>query len=412
MKKYLTMIAAAVLTTACSNDLEKADGPLPSGDVVAFDVITENAEETRAVGEIVETTTSTDPNQKTLKELTFENHPLGTTDLRGFGVFASYTGKLQYENTTVMPDFMYNQQVTYTSGAWNYAPLKYWPNDEAEYVSFFAYAPYEPTPADDGRCIIAMSESNVQGDPWINYRLSVDPWNKDTDPKTEPQVDLLYGVNGTTGTPWLNQQHIKADGSYGYQYDTSMKFTLKHALACIGDKISIKLSDELVNRIAGYADVTITKVKIDYKNLTTKARLNLNSLGVANWKEIISGELTTTRTYEKDLSASPISFPMGASDNTTEKLISEYDGLFYIPLQIRGTEAPYAEVTVYYSIKNNANTEYTNGEAKATFPLDITKEGKRQAVTLTLNKNLDLLHLVYDITTDPATEPSYSRLTK
>ena len=73
---------------------------------------------------------------------------------------------------------------------------------------------------------------------------------------------------------------------------------MKHALASIGNEITIRTSGELNGLIKNYSEIIVEGIKIEYKNLTTKARLVLNSAdGSANWKEIISGELTTTRTY-------------------------------------------------------------------------------------------------------------------
>ena len=59
------------------------------------------------------------------------------------GVYAYY-----HDNSTwtdgARPDFMFNQQATNSaSGApYTYAPLKYWPNEEADKLSFIAYYPY------------------------------------------------------------------------------------------------------------------------------------------------------------------------------------------------------------------------------------------------------------------------------
>lgn len=38
--------------------------------------------------------------------------------------------------------FMFNQQVTKESGDYNYSPLRYWPSNEENTVSFWAYSPY------------------------------------------------------------------------------------------------------------------------------------------------------------------------------------------------------------------------------------------------------------------------------
>ena len=377
MRRYLLFITATTLLVAsCSNDADETTGGYqPSDKAIAFDVADDG--QTRAPGEIIED---------------------GTNNLvaaGGFGVFACYTGKLTYENTTVSPDFMYNQHVTGTKDSegnitWSYKPVKYWPNDNREYVSFFAYAPYENAPADN-KCIIDLSKSYDLGDPWLNYRLAANPWDA-----TNGQVDLLYGTKEGTGL-WTDLQRPDTGNK--------LKFTFHHALACIGDKITIKMSEELNELLTGYADITINKITVDYKHLTTKGRLILRSDGgAANWKEIISGEITTARTYTKNVS---ISFPKDGGDNTSDKEISTGDGLFYIPLRIAGQGTACAEVTITYTVRNNASSSYS-GTATTTFPLDMSLEGKKQGIALQLTKTLDLQHLVYEIGTG-ATEPSYSR---
>ena len=405
MKRYLILMTAAALVAGCSNDADEVgSGYVPSNNAIAFDASTDDVL-TRAKGEIDDNTDLQNAN---------------------FGVFGSYTGALKYENTTVSPDFMYNQEVKYSGGSWSYRPVKYWPNDSREYVSFFAYAPYEATPKDDGRCIIDMSKLYDLGDPWINYRIAEDPWGTDANGKPN-QVDLLYGqqekVDDTDPnnpvvyyTSWLDQQR-PADPVNG-----KLKFTFRHALACIGDYITIKCSQQLATLLTGYATLTINQIKINYKNLTTKGRLVLRSEGSANWKEIISGELTTTRTYTENVN---ITFGKNGfvnngstNPNTTDQLISSGNGLFYIPLRVAGTEEPTAEVIINYTVTNNATDPNQDpnepdphaftGTSSVSFPLDMNMEGTKQGIALQLTKTLDLQHLVYVIG-NGATEPSYSR---
>ena len=375
MKRYLILMTAATLVAACSNDANfDNEGYEPSNKAIAFDANEEGAT-TRAIGMI-------DSNQD-LQALT-----------QGFGVFGSYTGRLTYENTTVSPDFMYNQQVKYDNNLWTYSPVKYWPNNSTDYVSFFAYAPYEATPKDDGqRCIIDMSKRYDLGDPWINYRLAENPWST-----TNPQVDLLYGQhnNNSTYTPWLDQQKPNNP------IDEKLLFTFRHALACIGDEITIKCSGALANLITDYATITISQVTIKYQNLTTKGRLVLRCIGSANWKEIISGELTTTRTYTKN-----VNIQFTSANYTTAQTISTGDGLFYIPLRIAGTEAAKAEVTIAYTV-NNGNSSYS-GTGTTSFELDMSTEGQKQGIALQLTENFDLQHLVYVIGRG-ANNPSYSKI--
>lgn len=366
-------MAAAALVTACSNDADEVEsGYVPSDKAIAFEASTEGGLATRASGEINDD---------------------AALQAASFGVFGSYTGRLTYENTTVSSDFMYNQQVTYNSGIWSYSPVKYWPNDSRDYVSFFAYAPYVANPQQNTEGIIDMSKRYDLGDPWVNYRIAADPWSTEN-----PQVDLLYGQHVTDDnacSPWLDQQK-PAD-----PISSKTTFTFRHALACIGDEITIKCSDELANLIEGYATINITQVQIDYKNLTTKGRLVLKSNeGEANWKEIISGEITTTRTYIKD--GLSITFP---STETEPTEISTGYGLFYIPLCVSGMDKATAEVTITYTVNNGASSY--SGTSSTSFELNMNMEGKKQGIALQLTKTLDLQHLVYTIE-DGATEPSYS----
>lgn len=419
MKKFLTIIAAVLLSVSCSTDEEKGSGGYqPSGDPIRFEATTGGAF-TRAVnGEIV--------NDAIFRGLTFANHPSANTNPRGFGVFAAYTGQLKYENTTVSADYMYNQQVTYNSSAnvWEYNPVKYWPNETNDYVSFFAYAPYEPSPDDDGRCIIDISKNTDMGDPWVNYRLSKDPWGTDGDPKTEPQLDLMYAFKntGTGAAKWYDQ--TKNAGT-NIDYNEKLMFTFNHALGCFAHEVTLQLSDDLREKLNGYATITINSFNITYNNLTNKARLILNpeissttpTVAYANWKEIISGELTVSRTTG-DITKYPTvngsalnTYDFQAATSATT--ISEDRGLLYIPIIIAGQPKPTVTVTLNYTITNNASTSY-NGSASKDIDLSNyhkeTYQGKKTGLALTLTKDLDLAHLVYTIDpTATATEPSYIR---
>ena len=427
MKKFLTIIAAVLLSVSCSTDEEKGSGGYqPSGDPIRFEATTGEAFTRAVTGEI--------GSNENLKTLTFESHPSGGEGLRGFGVFAAYTGPLKYENTTVSADFMYNQQVTYNT-AWEYNPVKYWPNETNDYVSFFAYAPYEPSPDDDGRCIIDISKNTDMGDPWVNYRLSKDPWGTDGDPKTEPQLDLMYAFNntGTGAAKWYDQTKTAGEG---IGHNERLMFTFNHALGCFAHEVTLQLSDELRAKLNGYATITINSFNITYNNLTNKARLILNpeissttpTVAYANWKEIISGELTVSRTTgditkyptsdgEKSLNdvdpAKALSFDLTKTATADPaKKISEDRGLLYIPIIIAGQPKPTVTVTLNYTITNNASTSYIGSVSKDIDLSDYhqeTYQGKKIGLALTLTKDLDLAHLVYTLDSTPATEPSYIR---
>lgn len=58
------------------------------------------------------------------------------------GVFAYLTEGSGFNASTSTPNFMYNQLVTRNGTTWSYTPVKYWPTNANDKVSFFAYAPH------------------------------------------------------------------------------------------------------------------------------------------------------------------------------------------------------------------------------------------------------------------------------
>ena len=216
----------------------------------------------------------------------------------GFGVFAYYTGNDDYTYSAVTttgatgqssttPNFMYNQQVKWNSlasvsaiTAWEYTPVKYWPNDIAGSgsavddqtsaatgsntyggkVSFFAYAPYVASGSgSDG--ITAMTGNSVASDPILTYTVAS---------AGDKVVDLLWGTFGSasvnvvegsnsgvtynaSGTNY--QKSIlpnKTSTPTGYTLNADLTkqktngkvdFAFKHALAKVGGS----QTDELTN---------------------------------------------------------------------------------------------------------------------------------------------------------------------
>lgn len=103
----------------------------------------------------------------------------------GFGIMGYFTGSKSWSEAkgTVAPSFIYNQLVTYDKAktSWTYTPVKYWPNNAKDKVSFFAYAPYEP---DGNKHGIKVSARTEVGIPEIVFTL------KDKDNLTK-MVDLV-----------------------------------------------------------------------------------------------------------------------------------------------------------------------------------------------------------------------------
>lgn len=348
--RLFTLAALALLAVACNREAISPDEARE--EVIDFSAIFAQ-DATKAAGEISDFTSNKD----------------------SIGVFACYTGDIEYDLTSVSPDFMYNQKVTFIGGNdWTYSPVKYWPNNDSEKISFFSYYPYisseKALKATDG--IIGFSNSNAKGDPWLVYKL----------PENAPytQTDLLYG------TPCMNVR--KQDGE--------VHFAMNHALACIADEVTVQMNDALYQKMHDTLDITIKGLEIVYSNLTTKARLVLNSSGGPTkpvqpiWKEVISGELLTSRTYTSALIEDRM-FPMGATSNPAPMTIDSGHGLFYIPLQIAGQPKLQAEITITYAVKGvDDNVGFTDTAVKVIEFVAPGDASKKQNLALTLTENFNL----------------------
>ena len=185
----------------------------------------------------------------------------------GFGVFAYYH---KGENTpgqfseTSTPDFMYNEQVTNT-GTWNdtdgfdndwiYNPVKYWPNNVNDRVSFFAYAPWQGNAENSDYTLSANTATSY---PTISYKVEVN----DNIAVSENQKDLLYLKNPE------KYMNMPKPG-----INSKIEFVFGHALSRIGFAAKV-LVDE-VNQ-----DPTISENKNGHvlSKLAEKTKITINSV--------------------------------------------------------------------------------------------------------------------------------------
>lgn len=298
---------------------------------------------------------------------------LTTVQASGFGVFAARTGAHKYANSSISSNFMSNEKIYYQAPSWRYDLPKYWPNGEDgadEYISFFAYAPYSDGGGTNG--VTDFSLPIELGDPWLVFKLPDD---------IPSQIDLLYAAK-------VDQQKNTNNGK--------VEFTFKHALACVGDKITTGIKEELgtllQTEFAGNASLTkieviLHQITIDY-TLTQKGKLTLGSK--ARWQPVMSEAPTTTRTVTLDHTASPVTLATITSAGvSTHEVTDENNGVFYIPVQAGGDEQK-ATITLDYSIVrtfSDASTTTYNGNTTNTIGLQAAG-GEVAGEHLSLNLNL------------------------
>ena len=144
----------------------------------------------------------------------------------GFGVFAYYTNDVDYSQDAT-PNFMYNQQVTSDDNGvnWGYSPLKYWPNDRTDRLTFFAYAPYANHSTDGDN--FAFTTSTTTGDPKVTFTVNND---------VKKQQDLLWSNSET--------DNIIKNTTDGVSVTYKTLFTFQHALSRIGFTVKA-ITDEV-----------------------------------------------------------------------------------------------------------------------------------------------------------------------
>lgn len=218
--KQLTALALSLLLAACSADND-APGIPPEGDIpIGFAGTVEEEAHTRS-------------------------NDLTTTSLLSMGIFASYTGS---SNWTVAdaPNFMFNQPVTRTdaSSPWTYSPVRYWPNNEADKLSFFAYAPYVKEASGSNPAF--AGDATTPGYPSLGYTVPT---------KEADQIDLLAAV------PLLDQTYQTHSGK--------VSFGMQHALTRVA--IFMKSGDNVTNKYINQFSIrAIQTGTMTFRTLTTE----------------------------------------------------------------------------------------------------------------------------------------------
>ena len=249
---------------------------------------------------------TTSASQATTREAGLAGSISTTADLarEGFSVFAYHTGTSTWEDakTTAIPDFMYNQHVTgvedpETPGTylWQYDPLKYWPNNDNEKVSFFAYGSHaevtqhatdysqDATGLSSG--IVSISGNAHQGVPYLNYSLGAETVS------VEDMRDLLYAAGQT--------DKVKGD---------VVLFSFNHALSAFGFGVCGVFNE--VSRGANSGDGYL----IDDNSYIRIEEIEMKVTLPTEGKMSLDGTWTTTPSSEQE-----VTFHMNAS-NIAENL--------------------------------------------------------------------------------------------
>lgn len=217
--------------------------------------------------------------------------PIGATDRLkypevGFGVYSHY-------NSSTDADFMVNQQVLWSGSNWYYTPARYWPNNDNDKLTFFAYAPYVSSPTSNTYGITLVSSSPTA--PTINYKNGLKP----TDCQDLLVSQLLSNRTKSEGTVNFTFQHALAAVNINCKASNSSSMTIK-----ITKLIINSTSNESGFPVAGTCTVGTTPTWSATTNGTytyNETDLNnFNNQGVtATARNIFTGLPTNTKENEE-----------------------------------------------------------------------------------------------------------------
>lgn len=214
---------------------------------------------------------------------------------KGFGVFGYYTGDVDYNTVSPghLPNFMYNQEVTWKGddtdgGMWQYTPVKYWPNNPLEEVSFFAYAPYTDTFGATG--ITAITSNTTAGDPKLSFKMDLNVDN---------QVDLLYSNNAMD----INKQTIAE----------KVNLRFKHALSRIAFKRVAVINENSVEN--GNEDNGNSELSKHGIALTANSTVVINSVSISSSQFGESGDLNLRTGEWENYKTGSLTYNLSAENN-------------------------------------------------------------------------------------------------
>lgn len=210
--KLFLAVAVQMALCGCWQDILLAPSESEAAEAVTFGTYLGRSAETRAAA--------------------IDNNNMGSG---GFGVNAWYSGIIPFDEFVVgnpEPNFMNNTRVYDDGAGWTYSPLKYWPDNPGDKVSFVAYAPYNMVTDAEGN--VVRNENITVDGTTVAYTVPNE---------VKEQVDLLWSDSGESdahNTVDMEKQAV----------DEVVTFYFKHALAKITFSVEAAVDEVEAGNIA------------------------------------------------------------------------------------------------------------------------------------------------------------------
>ena len=269
----------------------------------------------------------------------------------GFGVYAYYTGQNSM-GASATPNYMSNQLVEWKSSKWEYSPVKYWPNNTNDKVSFYAYAPYEDG-ADPNTTNISVPDNTATGEPAIGFTVNE---------TVVDQTDLLYAT-------------ALKDQTKPLKYTEKTTFTFNHALSRVA--FSVQLMADAVNgdttgstdddtTVSGTINDTETTIAVTQVDLIGKfynsGTLQLNG---GTWTVLNAAEST-----DYTLASANFNNDVASKVTITDTALNKDDSyIMIIPKEFK--ESDMIKIRVTYTV-TTTDTNLNEGKSEITNVIEST----------------------------------------
>lgn len=302
-------------------------------------------------------------------------------DGKGFGILA-YQTTGNYSTNGVKGTFMDNVHTTWNtiggsgSGGWEYSPLKFWPGNSTDKLSFFAYAPYSTGGANG----ITLTNATGTTDPSLAFELQTDQ---------KGMVDLVVS------TAKKDQQQTTASGK--------VTFDFKHVLT----RVTMKAKTDKSISSNTETKVYITGISLKHTTkLAGEATINMND---AAWTlPTLPGESAKYLASPYPLAATSsngvlklenpnwkgYTTPAVSINETPASLFTTDQYLFFIPIDgaTGTTGADEVKASITYDIatipSSGATTAAVSSFTKeVNLGAGILAQGKAYAFTFTIGLN-------------------------
>ncbi len=271
---------------------------------------------------------------------------LTTTDLDYFYIDAFYTDETNFKSSPTSVNFMKNQLVELSGTAYTYSPVKYWPNEEEDMISFFAYSlggDEDTTP------LVTFGATPTANKHSITYNCPA---------AAADQKDLVFAYVLDAS---------KKSNSAGVQFDFA------HILSQLVFQI------EKMDNVDTNTTITVTDATVNYGDYV--GRTATYTLTAATNGSVSGAWGTPTNKYVSKSNAAAADIVL------TEDLQAMIDPLMIIPQTATGIncEIKYDVTTTDSATTDGSNDSTISNTATFTIPSTAFEAGKKYYYNITVN---------------------------